>query len=642
MKILIVTPKFNDEYNPQYNFPVGLACIKGALREKGYDVIALNLNHVWDGNSVLKNYILDNKVDVVMTGGISVHYHIIKSIFKVAKSANKEIITIGGGGGFTSEPVLFAEMAEVDYACLGEGEATICELVEAITTKKDMSTVQGIVYKNASGQYIQNKEKPVVENLDTLPFPDYEGFEMEKYLEDQKPSDYYFTYFHDEPRMFPIFMGRSCPYQCNFCFHPLGNKYRQRSLDNFFMELDLILRKYKVNSLAIFDELFSLEEKRVFEFCDRIKDYGLKWSVQMRVDIVNEKLLVTMRDAGCFNISYGIESINDKVLKNMKKHTTKAEIENAMEVTYDCGVGIQGNFIFGDEEEDMNTFSETLNWWKDHRKYQINLAFIETYPGTQLYKNAIKRGLITDKKEFIENDCPLINLTKQPDHVFKNMQNIVSLATFNNREMMGEVLGIERYPLNSEFSTVTFKCYHCNKISTIKKIYSKRLYSNRFKMSCRHCNQKNVYDTRAYLKMLKQRDLDQLLMFCEKYSYVVCYGAGAYGYSVHQFLKDNNIMVKFFLVSEPIAENTIKDGIPVYSICDKTVDLKECGILLSLHVKYQSDVRACLKKYCVKDDSIYGISTEEIDVMHADKIDVDVIRQRIGTDFLEKNMWLLD
>jgi len=505
VKILIVVPKLNSEMRPQYNFSVGLASIKSVLRQRGYEIMALNLNHISQEREVLTSYILENKVDVVMTGGLTAHYNIIKDIFKVAKSVNKKIITIGGGGGFTSEPILFAEMAEVDYACLGEGEVTICELVDAIIHKKDISTIQGIVYKNEYGQYIQNQDRPVIEDINALPFPDYEGFDMDKYLEEQTPYDYYFTYIHDEPRMFPIFMGRSCPYQCNFCFHPLGNKYRQRSLENFFAELDSILAKYQVNSLAIFDELFSLEEKRIFEFCKRIKAYGLKWTVQMRVNIINKQLLEIMREAGCFNISYGLESINDKVLKNMKKKIKKEEIERALELTYQCGIGIQGNFIFGDEEEDMDTFSETLNWWKEHRKYQINLAFIETYPGTQLYKNAVKKGLIADRKKFIEKNCPVINLTKQPEFVFQKMQSIVALAEFHDYEAVGKVINIEQNSLNPDFVTAAFKCYHCNEISTIKRISAKRIYSNHFKICCRHCNQKSVYDTRAYFNI---RDSD--------------------------------------------------------------------------------------------------------------------------------------
>lgn len=501
LKILIVAPKFNSELRPQYNFPVGLACINSVLRKNGYDVKVLNLNHVWeDQNSVLERCILDNQIDVVMTGGLTAHYHLVKKIFQAVKEINKRIITIGGGGGFTAEPKLFTEMTGADYACVGEGEKTVCELMDAIVNKKDVSMVRGIVYKNDNG-YIQTPVRAEILDFSDIPDPDYEGFEMERYLAEQAPYDYYYTYIHDEPRMFPIFMGRSCPYQCNFCFHPLGNTYRQRSIENFFAELDTILAKYKVHALMIFDELFSLDEKRIFEFCRRIKPYHLKWTVQMRVTIVNQPLLDAMRDAGCFNISYGLESINDKVLKNMNKKIKKEEIERALELTYQCRIGIQGNFIFGDEEEDMDTFSETLNWWREHRKYQINLAFIETYPGTQLYKNALQRGIIDDPRKFMECGCPIVNLTRLPDCVFKKMQDIVSVAELHDSEVMGKVISIEKNPSQPGFVKAVLECFHCHEVSVYQRIASTRIYSNNFKIFCRHCNQKSVYDTRKYLEI---------------------------------------------------------------------------------------------------------------------------------------------
>lgn len=539
MRILIVAPKFNNVLRPQYHFPVGLANIKAALREKGHEVQAVNLNHKWAEGGLI-DFISDKNFDVVMTGGLTAHYHLIREVFETAKLASDKIITIGGGGGFSSESLLFSEMTCVDYACIGEGEITICELIDAIVNQKDVSQIPGVVYKNEAGIYVENPARSAIENLDTLPFADYEGFDMESYLAEQGPYDYYFTYIHDEPRMFPIFMGRSCPYQCNFCFHPLGNTYRQRSLDNFFAELDAILDRYKVNSLAIFDELFSLREDRILEFCHRIKPYALKWTVQMRVNVINQHLLETMRAAGCFNISYGLESVNANVLKNMRKKITKAEIERALALTYQAGIGIQGNFIFGDEEEDMHSFSETFHWWRDHRKYQINLAFIETYPGTQLYKNAVQRGIIADRKKFIENNCPIINLTKQPEEVFQRMQTIVSVAEYQDREVQGEVIKIEEdFPAQNAVSA-TLRCHHCHEIQTIRRIPKVRIYSNNFKICCRHCNQKSVYDTRGYLN-IRDSEFKYKLYFTILRQWMRAQEEGEATKVIESYLKSNSI-----------------------------------------------------------------------------------------------------
>lgn len=455
-------------------------------------------------------------------GGLSAEYEAIKLVFDIAKKCSCDIITIGGGGGFSSEPILFAEMCGVDYACIGEGEVTICELIKYIFTHGIISNVKGVVWKNDYGKYVYNGARDYIEDLDTIAFPDYDEMDMEAYLSNQTSYDYYWTYSDDEPRQIPIFLGRSCPFQCNFCYHPLGNKYRQRSLSNFFLELDNLLSTYNINSLLIFDELFALKRDKILEFCERIKSYNLTWNIQLRVNIVDKELLRIMREAGCRSISYGIESFNKKVLKNMNKHICPDDIERALQMTYDAGICIQGNFIFGDEEENIETFSETLAWWRKHRKYNLNLAFIETYPGTQLYKNSVARGLIDDKRKFIELNAPIINMSKMSDREFEKVRNLIVLEEFTDSGFAGKVIRISNAEEETEkFVELEVECAHCGKRNIYKRIERKRIYSNHFKIPCRSCGQRSVYDTRLamgirdsdykykmYFYMLRQIELN--------------------------------------------------------------------------------------------------------------------------------------
>ena len=383
-------------------------------------------------------------------------------------------------------------MTNVDYAVLGEGEITTVELIKALKNNENIDSLEGIVHKK-NGHYIKNNDRAVISDINSIAFPDYDSFGMDEYLSNQYTNDIYFMYKDDEPRNFSMIMGRSCPYSCNFCFHPLGNKYRQRSLDNFFEELDIVIAKYKINSLSIYDELFSSNKQRVYDFCVRIKPYKLKWIVQMRVDIIEDELLKAMKDAGCYYISYGIESFSDKILLNMKKKINKKDIEKALELTYKNEIGIQGNFIFGDEMEDWDTFNETMAWWRENRKYQLNINFIIALPGTQLYKNAIKTGRIPDSAKFIKDGCPIINLTSLPDEDFNNMMNIVSKESKVN-PIKGEVISIKEQAYRTY--TMKLKCYHCGHENTIKNIYidSKIKDISNFKMGCRNCNRKSSYD----------------------------------------------------------------------------------------------------------------------------------------------------
>ena len=159
-------------------------------------------------------------------------FPIIKKIFAAAKEANPDIITVAGGGAVTSEPLVFAEASGVDYGIIGEGEISDVELVQTLVNGGDVSKVKGIVYKTENG-YKLTEPREVIEDLDTIEFPCYEGFDVEKYLDIQNISHTYYTYYVDKPRIMPMTLARSCPYQCKFCFHPVGNRYRTRSLDNF-------------------------------------------------------------------------------------------------------------------------------------------------------------------------------------------------------------------------------------------------------------------------------------------------------------------------------------------------------------------------------------------------------------------------
>lgn len=128
----------------------------------------------------------------------------------------------------------------------------------------------------------------------------------------------------------------------------------------------------------------------------------------------------------------------------------------------------------------------------------LNLAFIETYPGTALYKNAVKSGLIPDCEKFITDGCPIINMTKLTDAQFSTMRTIVALEEFKDCGYNGEVLRIAANETEDKMVDATLRCAHCGQVSTYRRVEKKRVYSNHFKMCCRHCGQKSVFDTRAY------------------------------------------------------------------------------------------------------------------------------------------------
>ncbi|MFA5276791.1 MAG: radical SAM protein, partial [Candidatus Omnitrophota bacterium] len=319
LNYLLVMPRLVQNIGDGYSFPLGITYISGSLKSAGYNVTTLNLNHCpGEVLDIIKKEIEDKKIDVLATGGLSFQYNTVRSVVESAKRVKPEIITIVGGGIITGDPEPAMEALEcADFGVIGEGENTINELCRALENEGKFADIEGIIYKEA-GAYNITKVRKETENIDSLPWPDYEGFEIEKYLRSSPPS------ISGLNRQNTVFMlaSRSCPYNCTFCFHTVGRKYRQRSLDNFFKELDYLVARYNIEFICIADELFSRNINRVKEFCQRIKSYKVRWWAQFRVDGITPELLTILKEGGCEVMSFGLESADNRVLKSMRKGTT--------------------------------------------------------------------------------------------------------------------------------------------------------------------------------------------------------------------------------------------------------------------------------------------------------------------------------
>lgn len=171
----------------------------------------------------------------------------------------------------------------------------------------------------------------------------------------------------------------------------------------------MAVKKYKINSIRTYDDCFSINKERLIEFCNRMIelkskiDWELKWSCQMTVHSAELETLKLMKEAGCNVIGFGFESYSPAVLKSMKKPITPKMIDTALKNTIQAKIALGANFIFGDVAETKETAKETLDYWKKNCKGQFGLSFIQPYPGSEIYKHCLKKGIIKDKWDFIQN-----------------------------------------------------------------------------------------------------------------------------------------------------------------------------------------------------------------------------------------------
>jgi len=445
LNYLLVMPSTALSDEMQYNFPLGIAYVSAALKVSGRNIFTLNLNYKKQSiHELLASEIQKNNIDIVFSGGLTTQYKSIKDIFDVAKEIKPNIVNVAGGGIITSDPVHAMQALEtVDYGIIGEGEITSCKLCDALETNAEVTAVNGIIFSVDGGgggyEYMRTNPCEEIIDLDIIPWPDYDGFEYEKML-DKLPFDFY-TFDSADIRFGMIASARSCPMRCTFCFHPTGSKYRTRSADSFFLELEYIIERYKINILLINDELlFNNAErnmKRAKEFCFRLKDYGVSWVSSLRVSDVTYELVELMKDCGCIKIAFGLESANDAILRSMRKNTTVKQIDFALKCCLDVGVRSGGCFIFGDLEETYETAMNTINWWKAHPQYDnIKCFWISVYPGTYLYEQACKTRIISDPVRYIKSGCPIINLSKMSNEQFAQIDKLLTTLSHEKHDIL--------------------------------------------------------------------------------------------------------------------------------------------------------------------------------------------------------------
>ncbi len=468
IRSLMVMPNLNrssgdyDEKVPPMAPAHGIMYVSSYLKSRGFSVDTVNLNHY--PASRLREILSENTYDVILTGGLFTYMTKFEEIFSIAREMQPGIRTVLGGPVVTAHPSFAVETFDADFVVVGEGELTSAALLSALEDGHECDNIPGLGFKR-DGKFIQTGRGNTVDDLDSLPLPDYEGFEFGEFLKRGRPANQdNATYLHKEFRPGYVVGGRDCPGRCTFCFHVTKGHFRIRSVDNIISEIKFLVEHYGVNDIEIVDDLFSIKKERVFDFCEKIAPLEIPWQCQMRVSGVTEELLKAMKKAGCYLISYGFESASGKVLRSMKKGITVEQIERVIEPTRRAGITLQANFIFGDPEETLETARETLDFYHRHRG--VNLGFVKPYPGSELYHNLVDRGKIKDLRHFwihsaIDIDGP-VNMTRLPWPEFRLLNAWVMLERCQNEYF--EIVSV-RTGLDDGSMQLRLKCPWCGGVS---------------------------------------------------------------------------------------------------------------------------------------------------------------------------------
>jgi anaerobic magnesium-protoporphyrin IX monomethyl ester cyclase len=403
-------------------FPQGLAYIASALRNNGHEVTIYNQDVYHWPEAHLTQFLDTEHFDAIGVSVIAGYFQFRKLLLisdAINNSKNRPFYILGGHGP-APEPEYFLKKTGADLVVIGEGELTIIELLENIKEKKEFSSVKGIAYMD-NGILRTNSRRPLIQNIDEIPFPAWDLFPMDHYSLLRS-----FPHIENTERCLPVLSGRGCIFQCNFCFR-LDKGFRPRTIGNILDEIEILKTRYNISSIEFSDELLMSSEQRTIEICEGIIDskIKIKWGCNGRLNFAKKPVLELMKKAGCVFINYGIESLDQKALNTMKKGLTIKMINIGVQNTLDAGITPGLNIIFGNIGETYESLQKGLEFllkYDDHSQMRT-IRPVTPYPGSPLYDYAIKNGLLKDCEEFYEkkhinSDLLAVNFTNLTDDEF--------------------------------------------------------------------------------------------------------------------------------------------------------------------------------------------------------------------------------
>jgi len=437
MKILFVWP--NIESRARHEANMGIAYLSAVMKKTGHQTLLFTPETFSKTEFLLR--VRQYNPDLV---GFSVTTHQYPYAAEYAKSLKKErdVPIIFGGFHPTLSPDSVIANPDIDMICRGEGEYPLLELVNALVEKKDPSNILNLWVKK-NGKITKNPLRNLIEDLDSLPYPDREFINQEEIL-------------RNNGYRLDLATGRGCPYNCSYCCNSAlrlvnqskGKFIRKRSVDNVLGELDAILKKYQVREIHFQDDMFLLDKDWLKEFSEKYpQKYQIPFHISARVEHIDRKSSELLRKVGCVSVTIGVETGNEQLRKEvLKKRLSNKEILRARQLLRETGIKVCALSMIGVPGETPAMAQETLDFNKKLNPDWLACSIFSPYPGTALYQLCQEKGHF--QKNFDgyspsyldEKSALILNLpTFPPKQVIKGHRKFMDFA-------MGKYLR-EKYPV---------------------------------------------------------------------------------------------------------------------------------------------------------------------------------------------------
>ncbi|MDP2302926.1 MAG: radical SAM protein [Ignavibacteria bacterium] len=399
--ITVVSPQPNSSMADSFiaQPPLGIAYIASVLIKNGYSVELIDMNLRSMSIQYLEKVIKIKKPRIVGLSALTESSNNAIRLSHLIKKIDKNIFIVLGGSHFSFLDRDVLNHSTIDFVVRNEGEYTFLELCNTIfKNKNNYENILGLTYKN-NDTIIRNRPRPLIKDLDSLPFPSRNLYFLEEY---NIPAG--------------IITSRGCPNQCIFCSAGAfsGGRYRMRSAENVFEEIKM-LYDYGYNFIFFQDDTLTVDINRLNRILDLIIVNKLKiaWLCESRVDIEDKEIFKKMSEAGCIGLQFGIESGSQEILDKVNKNITLDEIMESLSAAVKYNLTPICSFMIGHWLDTPQTIDDSISFAiKVQKEFLCQSLFsISTpLPGTRLYNKIEEYGckLISDNFDRYDMITPVM------------------------------------------------------------------------------------------------------------------------------------------------------------------------------------------------------------------------------------------
>jgi len=377
--------------------PLGLLYIGAVLEKEGHDIRIVPAD-LWKLNGHrITGLMKEFKPDIIGVTSTTENRFQSFKLIRIAKKALPESITVMGGphASMAAEDTL-GHIPELDIVVRGEAEETMRELCRGLEGKMDLRRIQslaGISFRK-NGEIVPNPDRTPIKDIDSIPRPAYHLVPFEQYN---------FRFEVPGKGMLPavnMMTSRGCPFKCNFCATPInwGRTVRMRSPRNIVEEIEFLIHKYGVRVIFFFDDTFNTSPRRAHRICDLIleKKLDVFFKCDIRIDLIDKPLLLKMKQAGLFHLSFGLEAGSERVRNEIVgKNVDIEDFHNLVRWCRELEIIPNAFFIFSHPTETWQEAQETMDIIEKYKdQIEASIAILHIYPGTPLEKTAKEMGVL--------------------------------------------------------------------------------------------------------------------------------------------------------------------------------------------------------------------------------------------------------